>query len=174
MKVTLIVSSNKTLLAYRSKGGATEQAANTIADVLRIRFKLQVDLVNLGKEPSINIASYTNLIVGSGVRTGKIYKEALDFLQKNRQGKKLAFFIYFTYLSALKTNLPPQYKKLQNRNEIVEAYIKTALANYPNAQPVFVGATDGCFRVLGKVVAGKIDPEKTVSLAEQIGKKLCE
>ena len=168
------MGSNKTLLAYRSKGGATEQAAKIIADILQTKFKLQVDLVNLGKESSPDIAPYNNLIVGSGVRTGKIYKEALEFLQKDLQGKKLSFFICFTYLSALKTNLPPQYKELQNRNEIVDAYIKTALSNYPNVKPVFVGAADGCLRVLGKVVAGKIDPKKTVELAEEIGKKLCE
>ena len=77
-------------------------------------------------------------------------------------------------MSALKTNLPPQYKELQNRDEIVEAYIKTALADYPNVKPVFVGAADGCFRILGKVIAGKIDAEKTVALAEEIGKRLCE
>ena len=42
--------SNKTLVAYRSKGGATEEAAKTISEVLRAKFNLDVDLVDLGKK----------------------------------------------------------------------------------------------------------------------------
>jgi hypothetical protein len=39
----------KTLVAYVTKGGATEAAAKNIADVLQTKFTLVVDTVNLKK-----------------------------------------------------------------------------------------------------------------------------
>ena len=90
--------SNKTLVAYRSKGGATEQAAKTISEVLRAKFNLDVDLVDLGKKRPPDITTYRNIVVGAGVRTGKIYKEALELLRQDFTGKKLAFFHMFHLL----------------------------------------------------------------------------
>jgi menaquinone-dependent protoporphyrinogen oxidase len=168
------MSKNKTLLAYMTKGGATEEAARTIVGVLRSKFSLEVDLVNLRKQPSPDIAPYNNVIVGSGVRTGKIYKEALRLLEQDFEGKKVAFFICFSYLSSLKTSLPSEDDKLLNRDQVVERYIKTALADYPKVKPVFVGATNGCLRVFGKAVTGAIDAAKTGALAEELGKRLVE
>ena len=162
---------NKTLLAYMTKGGATETAAKTIADVLRTKFNLEVDLVNLKKQPSPNIAPYNNVIIGSGVRTGKIYKQALKMLEQDFAEKKVAFFICFCYLSSLKSQISKDNES-QIRSIIAEEYIEKALANYPKLKPVLVGASDGCMRILGKMISAPINSTKTVSWAEELGKKL--
>ena len=94
------MSKNKALLAYMTKGGATEEAAHMIAEVLRSKFNLEVDLVDLRKQSFPNIAPYDDVIVGAGVRTGKIYKEALKLLEQDFEGKRVAFFICFSYLSS--------------------------------------------------------------------------
>jgi hypothetical protein len=77
-------------------------------------------------------------------------------------------------LSSLKTSSPSEDDKLLNRDQVIERYIKTALADYPKVKPVFVGAADGCLRVFGKAVTGAIDAAKTAALSEEIGKKLVE
>jgi menaquinone-dependent protoporphyrinogen IX oxidase len=77
------MSSDKTLLAYVTKGGVTEESARVIADVLRDKYGLEVDLINLKKTSSPDLAQYKNVIVGSGVRIGKVYQEALKFLEKD-------------------------------------------------------------------------------------------
>ena len=50
------MSANKTLIAYETKGGVTEESARKIADVLRSKYHLEVDLVDLKeqKTPGLN------------------------------------------------------------------------------------------------------------------------
>ena len=86
----------KTLIAYVTKGGVTEEAAHAITEVLRDQYGLEVDLVNLKKDSSPNLAQYKNIIVGSGVRGGKVYKEALEFLKKDFGDNRIAFFVSST------------------------------------------------------------------------------
>ena len=45
-----MVLMNKTLIAYASKGGATEEAAKIIADRLKSKYDLDVNIVNLRKD----------------------------------------------------------------------------------------------------------------------------
>ena len=59
----------KTLVAYASKGGATKQASEIIAEVLKERYKLEVDLIDLRKS-NVKIQDYLNIVVGAGVRGG--------------------------------------------------------------------------------------------------------
>lgn len=46
---------NKTLIAYVTKGGVTEEAASEIATVLRDKYELEVDLVNLRKTHCLRV-----------------------------------------------------------------------------------------------------------------------
>ena len=85
--------SGKTLVAYVTKGGATGEAANLIADTFREKCGLQVDVVDLKKQPQPNITPYNNIVVGGGVRAGKVYKEAVEFVKQDLSGKRVAFFI---------------------------------------------------------------------------------
>ncbi len=59
---------NKTLIAYASKGRATEEAAKIIADMLKSKYYLDVDVVNLRKDKKklSNIDQYINVVVWLG------------------------------------------------------------------------------------------------------------
>jgi len=43
------MATGKTLIAHATKGGVTEEAASLIAEILRNKYNLEVDTVNLGK-----------------------------------------------------------------------------------------------------------------------------
>jgi len=81
---------DKTLVAYASKSGAAEEAAKTIADILKNSYNLEVDLVNLRKEKP-NLAQYKNVVVGSGIRMNKVYSEALKFMKQDFENRNWLF-----------------------------------------------------------------------------------
>ncbi|MCS7114169.1 MAG: flavodoxin domain-containing protein, partial [Nitrososphaerota archaeon] len=63
---------NKALIVYATRGGATEEVALKIAEVLRRKHGFDVDLVNLRKNPSPDISPYKGVIVGCGVRAQRV------------------------------------------------------------------------------------------------------
>jgi len=149
----------KTLVSYASKGGATEQAAKIVADVLKDNHGLEVELVNLRKE-SPDIAQYENVVVGAGVRAGKVYGEALDFLKKDFGNRRLAFFV------CCGTAGDPN-----KREEACSEYITKVLARYPNLKAIATEAFGGRMKILGKTVFDSIDPDKIRSWAETLVSK---
>ena len=154
---------NKTLIVYMTKGGATGEAANVIADVLRDKFSWQVDLVDLRKQPKPNVTEYRNVVVGGGVRAGKLYKEAVEFVKQDLNGKRVAFFICSGAAG-----------DALHHDEVAEKYITKGLANTLNVKLVAMEAFGGCIRILGKVVTDRRDPAKVQAWAEELGKKLSE
>ncbi len=102
------MAQNKTLIAYETKGGATEESAQKIADVLRSKYRLEVDLVDLGVQNIKDCSQYKNVVVGSGVRAGKLYGKALKCLENNFDGKRVAFFV-----SSGGTGSPETYQKFR-------------------------------------------------------------
>ena len=76
------MSANKTLIAYATKMGVTKESARKIADILRSKYALEVDLVDLKEQKPIDLAQYQNMVIGSGVRAGKVYGKALKFLEE--------------------------------------------------------------------------------------------
>ena len=154
--------SGKTLVAYVTKGGATGEAANVIANTLREKCGLQVDLVDLKKQSKPDITPYNNIVVGGGVRAGKVYKEALEFVEQDLSGKRVAFFI----CSGAAGN-PLRH------DEVTERYITQGLAAY-NVKLVAKEAFGGCMRILGKSLFDSRDPAKILAWAEEVGKKFTE
>lgn len=150
----------KTLVAYASKSGATEQAAQTIANELKDKFGLEVDLANLRKDTP-NIAQYENIVVGAGVRGGKVYGEALDFLRQEFGDRKLAFFV-----SCGGAGDPKNYE------ESCDKYITKVLANYPNVKAIATEAFGGRMKILGKTIFDNVDPARIRTWAENLGNKL--
>jgi menaquinone-dependent protoporphyrinogen IX oxidase len=150
----------KTLVAYASKSGATEQTAQTIADVLRSKYQLEVDLINL-KKGFPTVAPYKNVIVGAGVRGGKVYGEALEFLKEDFEDRKVAFFVCCGGAGD-----PKNYKDSCNK------YVINVLANYPNLKPVASEAFGGRMKILGKTIFDNIDSSKIRAWAEILGNKL--
>ena len=85
--------SDRTLVAYFTKGGATARYAEIIAQTLTAAGH-HVDLVNLRQERKPELSPYRNIVLGTGVRIGLVYRVARRFLRRNDfHGKRLAIFL---------------------------------------------------------------------------------
>ena len=157
------MSANKTLVAYETKGGATEEAARKLADTLRSKYQLEVDLVDLKEQKVPDLTQYRNVIIGGGVRAGKVYDKALKFLENDLSGKHVAFFV-----SSAEAGTPGSYEKAKVK------FVENTLSNYPNIKPVATEAFGGRIKILGKTVTDNTDMAKVEAWAEQLGKKFTE
>jgi menaquinone-dependent protoporphyrinogen oxidase len=154
------MSANKTLVAYETKGGATEEAARKLADTLRSKYQLEVDLVDLKEQKVPDLTQYQNVIIGGGVRAGKVYDKALKFLENDLSGKRVAFFV-----SSGEAGTPASYEKAKVK------FVENTLANYPKIKPVATEAFGGRIKILGKTVTDNTDMAKVEAWAEELGKK---
>jgi menaquinone-dependent protoporphyrinogen IX oxidase len=154
---------DKTLIAYESKGGATEEAARKIAETLRSKFQLEVDLVDLKEQKPANLAQYQNVVIGGGVRAGKIYDKTLKFLDNDLTGKKVAFFV-----SSGEAGTAGSYEKAKIK------FVENTLSKYPKINPVAWDAFGGRIRILGKTVSDNTDLVKIEVWAEELGKKFTQ
>jgi menaquinone-dependent protoporphyrinogen IX oxidase len=157
------MSRNKTLIAYETKGGATEETARKIADILRSKYELEVDLVDLRVQNIKDFASYRNIIVGGGVRGGKVYGKALKCLENNMDTKQVAFFVCAGGAGD---------KKSYEKSKI--EYSQNTIAKYPKISPVSVEAFGGRMKILGKKVLDNLDLSKVEAWAEDLGKKFIQ
>ena len=153
----------KTLIAYATKGGVTEESAQVIAQILKEKHGFEVDIVNLRKDPAPDIAQYKNIVIGSGIRMGRWYKSALKMLDSDFTGKKVVLF-----LSACSAGDPKKHA------EAVRNYLDAVLAEYPHVKPVAAQAFGGRMRMLGKTIEDNCDMDKIREWAEDVGKKLKE
>ncbi|UCH31880.1 MAG: hypothetical protein JSV05_00290 [Candidatus Bathyarchaeota archaeon] len=151
---------DKTLVAFATKGGATKEASEIITDVLKEKYKFTVDLVNL-KKNSPNLEEYDNIVIGGGVRVGKVYDEALKFLKQDFGDRKIAFFV-----CSGDAGDPNKYE------EACMKYITNVLANYPNVKTVATEAFGGRMKMLWKTVLDNFDQAKIRAWAEKLGSKL--
>jgi menaquinone-dependent protoporphyrinogen oxidase len=143
-----LVTLKKTLIACANKSGATEQVAKVIEEVPKETPGLEVELANLRKD-SPNIAQYENIIVGAGVCAGKVYSEALDFLNQDFSNKKVAFFV-----CCGEAGDPKKY------GESCTNYVTNVLAKFPNLKTVATEAFGGRMEMLGKTLFDNVDPIK--------------
>ena len=146
----------KTLVAYASKGGATEQASEIIAEVLRDKNKFEVSIVDLRKTTP-ELVEYDNVVVGAGVRGEKVYSEALNFLKQDFGERKVAFFVCCGGACDPK-----------NYGDACTKYLTNVLADYPNLKVVATEAFGGRMKVLGKTVFDNLKPEKIREWAEKL------
>lgn len=89
---------NKTLIAYDTRYGATEEVAAVIQKILEKKFNIDVEIFRLkpGRvRPDLN--KYDNIVIGSGIKYGKWCSEVLDFLNKDFSDKKVAVYICSGY-----------------------------------------------------------------------------
>ena len=147
---------HKTLIAYASKGGATKEASEIIAEVLREKHKFEVDLVDLRKS-SPKLGEYDNIVVGAGVRGEKVYGAALRFLEQDFSGKKVAFFVCCGGAG-----------DPENYGEACTKYLTEVLANYPNLRTIAAEAFGGRMKLLWKTVFDYFNPEKIREWAERL------
>jgi len=154
---------NKTLIAYQTKGGATEEAARKIADVLRSKCQLEVDLVDLKEQKTPDLSQYRNFVVGGGVRGGRVYGKALKFLKNDFSGKRVAFFVSSSWAGT-----PGSYENAKAR------FVENTLAKYPNVNPVATEAFGGRIKIMGKTMVDNTDSAKVEAWAEELGKKFTQ
>jgi menaquinone-dependent protoporphyrinogen IX oxidase len=155
----------KTLIAYETKRGATEEAARKIAETLRAKYQLEVDLVDLKEQKTTNLAQYQNVVIGGGVRAGKVYGKALKFLENDLTGKKVAFFVSSSWAG---TPSPGSYENAKAQ------FVEKTLAKYPKINPVSTEAFGGRIRYLGKTMVDNTDLAKVEAWAEELGKKFTQ
>jgi Flavodoxin len=154
---------SKTLIAYETKSGATEESAQKILQVLRQKYQLDVDIVDLKEQKTLDISAYSNIVVGGGVRAGKVYDKALRFLEHDFSGKKVAFFI-----SSGDAGTPEKYADAKAK------FLEDTIAKYPHVNPVAIEAFGGHAKILGKTVVDNLDLERVGAWAEELGKKFTE
>lgn len=150
---------DKVLVAYTSKGGATEKAAKKIAEVLQDKFNFWVDTINLRDQSIPYFEEYSGIIIGTGVQRGEIYAETDFFLSKDF-GKRPV--VYYTCSGFI---YPKTYP------ETVTAYTTNILAKHPNVKPIATEAFGGYIKILGIPVSRKLDLVKVEAWANKIGEE---
>ena len=150
----------KTLVAYASKGGATQETAQIISEILRQKHGFMVDLSDLRKN-SVNVEDYEYVVVGGGVRGGKVYGEALKFLRQDFGSKKVAFFV-----CCGDAGDPEKHE------DVCKKYLSKILSHYPNLKPIATEAFGGRMKILGKTVFDHVDKDKISIWAETLVEKL--
>ncbi len=83
---------NKTLVAYFTKGGASEEYAKIIAETLSTK-GLSVEIQNLAYDVP-DVAAFDTIVLGTGVRMGMVYRRWRKVLnQKPLRDKRLFIYI---------------------------------------------------------------------------------
>jgi menaquinone-dependent protoporphyrinogen IX oxidase len=154
------MAENKTLIAYETKGGVTRESAQKIADILRSKYQLDIKVVDLNQHTISDCSQYHNIVIGSGVRAGKVYSKALKCLENDFCGKKVAFFV-----SSGDAGDPEKYQQAKID------YVENVLVNYPHVKPVATEAFGGRMKILWRTVLDNIDFAKVEAWAEELGKK---
>lgn len=100
----------KSMILYTSKSGATKECAKLLAERLDCP---AYDMAQLAAGE--DFSSYDMIILGTGVRMGKIYKPAKAFMKKNMDllmHKKIAIFFCNaypeTFEKAVEKNIPKE------------------------------------------------------------------
>ncbi len=148
---------NKTLIAYATRGGTTEDYAKAISSVLTDEFKIQVDLVNLKKARNPDLTQYKNIIVGAGIKMFKMHKEGIEFLEKKNVGEK---------------NVGIFLSSLVPRDEAIKKYVDVILRKNTTLKPIAVEVFGGRMRILGRTSQDMTDIEKAKKWARKISENL--
>ncbi len=157
------MAENKTLVAYESKQGASKEAAEILAKTLQSKYGLEVDLVNLKKQDVCDLGQYRNVLVGAGVRGGRIYGGALKLFKSDLGGKRVAFFTSSSW-----GGTPGSYENAKTR------FVTKTLAKFPQVNFVGSEAFGGRIRYFGKTMLDNTDPAKVEAWAQEVRRKFTE
>jgi menaquinone-dependent protoporphyrinogen IX oxidase len=150
----------KTLLAYVSAGGATESYAQIVADTLRSRGHV-VDVVDLKRDKIPDLSSYGNVVVGTGVRIGMVYRKGKQFLRrKELEGKRLAIFL-------------SSGMAVENAEKSRAKFLEPLVQKY-GLNPVMCDAFPGKMPGFGGKLKDMTDPEIARVWAGELASKLSE
>jgi menaquinone-dependent protoporphyrinogen IX oxidase len=151
------MSENKTLLAYATRGGTTEDYEKAISSVLTDEFKMQADIVNLKKSRNPDLTQYQNIIVGAGIKMFKMHKEGAKFLEKKNFGEK---------------NVGIFLSSLEPRDEAINKYVDVILQKNTTLKPIAVEVFGGRMRMFGRTSQDMTDIEKAKEWTRKISEHL--
>jgi menaquinone-dependent protoporphyrinogen IX oxidase len=151
----------KILIAYYTKGGASEKYAHIIADVLTEK-GLNVDVHNL-KDKKISILEYDTLILGTGVRMFMVYRRWKKILkQKEIKDKDLYMFL-------------SSGMAIEEPDKAVEKFLKPLVKKYnlnPDSLVSFPGVTPEKWAKYDDGPKETMKPELAKAWAEEISHNL--
>lgn len=135
---------SNTLLVYATRWGATTETAKEIIRIMKEKFNIEVDLVNLKDKKTKNpdISSYENIILGVSVARFRWAKEGKKFLKNNQsalKGKKL-----FVFVSSGGAGEAYQEKDLEKYGKLQKKWIDKTLNKY-DLQYTSRKAFGGCY-----------------------------
>jgi menaquinone-dependent protoporphyrinogen IX oxidase len=148
-----VLSENKTLIAYATRGGTTEDYAKAISDVLTDEFIMQADLINLRKSRNPDLTQYQNIIAGAGIRMFRMHREGANFLEKKNFGEK---------------NVGIFLSSLEPRDEAIKKYVDVILQKNITLKPIAVEVFGGRMRMFGKTSQDQTDIEKAKDWTRKI------
>ena len=146
----------KILIAYSTKSGINEDAANAIADRLRTTYSMDVTTADL--ESQLDITPYQNIIVGGGVDTRNVYNEAVNFLENDFGGRNVA--VYFCCEDEENAKV-----------ETTQENSRKVLAKNKTLTPIDVAGFGGCERKHGRLVMDEYNMQRVRDWALELGKK---
>ena len=152
---------SRTLVAYMSNGGVTQEYAEIIADVLREKYGHKVDLLDIKKNKKPDTSKYDNFIIGSGVRMQRVYKKGLEFMKNDFGDKKVAI-----YISSNEAGTEKSYP------DAVKKYMTPIKEKNPHLNLVAIEGFGGRIKMLGKTTVDLRDPEKVKQWTDALAEKL--
>ncbi len=145
------------LVAYFTKGGASEKYAQVIADTLKDK-KIRVDVHNL-KDKIPSISEYNIIVLGTGVRMFMVYRQWKKIL-KQKEIKNKQLFIFLSSGMAI-----------EEPEKAVEKFLQPLVKKYdlnPNSLVSFPGVTPEKWAKYDDGPKDTMKPELAKAWAEEI------
>ena len=124
---------------------------------------MEVDLVDLQRDSHPDLSIYNNIVIASGIRMGKWYKEPFQFLKNDFENKKVAIFVSAMYHGGNPKTYPTA----------VERYLEAVVEEHLDVKPVAMEVFGGRMKFAGRVTADNRDNNKIDTWATSLGGKLC-
>jgi menaquinone-dependent protoporphyrinogen IX oxidase len=147
----------KTLIVFSTIRGLNDEVAHIVADVLKTTYDMDVTVADLRKG-SPDITPFQNIIVGGGGGGNSVYNEAVDFLEKDFEGRNVA--LYFLCEGGENP-----------KAESTEANQKKLLAKNKSLKPIDVAAFGGCMISQNRLVMDDPNTAMVKEWAIELGKK---
>lgn len=121
------------LVAYATASGYTTGVADAIGQAMR-ETGLSVDVLRAKQVKDVD--AYDAVVVGSGIRAGRVFSEAVNFLQRHQAVLRDKPVAYFVVCLTMKDDTE------ENRCT-VSAYLDAVKEKAPDVQPIDVGLFAG-------------------------------